>query len=132
MTAMVLFTFTRLDGIPRSVPGFHALILGVGLLAARGLANIAARNRRRADRPRSDTAVNMILIGLNDWSVLLLKFLQAHTPERWRVIALLDEEPRWFGRSVVRVQVFGPPAHLEALVEGFAGLGVRTARFVAG
>src|SRR5260370_29859377 len=132
MTAMVLVTFTWRGGLPRAAPGFHALILGVGLLAARGLANIAARNRRRADRPRSDTAVNMILIGLSDWSVLLLRFLQAHAPERWRVIALLDEEPRWFGRPVSGVQVFRPPAHLEALVEGFAGLGVRTARFVAG
>jgi lipopolysaccharide/colanic/teichoic acid biosynthesis glycosyltransferase len=130
MTAMVLFTITRLDGIPRSVPAIHAVILGVGLLASRGLASVVARHRRRADRPQTAAVVNMILIGLNDWSVLLIKFLKAHAPDRWRVIALLDEEPRWFGRSVNGVQVFGPPAHLEALVEEFAGHGVRTDRVV--
>src|SRR5262249_10340135 len=74
----------------------------------------------------SAVAFNLILIGMNDWSVLLIKFLHAHAPDRWRVIALLDEEPRWFGRSVNGVQVFGPPAHLEALVEEFAAHGVRT------
>jgi lipopolysaccharide/colanic/teichoic acid biosynthesis glycosyltransferase len=132
MTASVLFTLTRLDGIPRSVPAIHALILGVGLLASRGLANVVARHRRRENRLRSASTANVILIGLNDWSVLLVKFLQAHAPERWRVIALLDEEPQWFGRSINGVQIFGPPAHLEALVEEFAAHGVRTDRVVVG
>ena len=132
MTAIVLFTLTRLDGIPRSVAAIHALILGAGLLISRGLANIADRNGRLAERPRSAAAENVILIGLNDWSVLLVKFLQAQAPEQWRVIALLDEEPRWCGRSVNGVQVFGPPAHLDALVEEFAAHGVRTDRVVVG
>jgi lipopolysaccharide/colanic/teichoic acid biosynthesis glycosyltransferase len=132
MTAIFLFTLTRLDGIPRSVPAIHALILAAGLLTSRGLANIADRNRRRAERPRGAAAENVILIGLNDWSVLLVKFLQVQAPEQWRVIALLDEEPRWFGRSVDGVQVFGPPAHLDALVEEFAAHGVRTDRVVVG
>jgi lipopolysaccharide/colanic/teichoic acid biosynthesis glycosyltransferase len=132
ITAMVLFTITRLDGIPRSVPAIHALILGFGLLASRGLANVVARHCRRTERPRSPGIVNLILIGLNDWSALLIKLFQAQTPDRVRVIALLDEMPRWYGRSVNGVQVFGPPAHLEALVEEFAAHGVRTDRVVAG
>jgi lipopolysaccharide/colanic/teichoic acid biosynthesis glycosyltransferase len=132
MTAMALFTLTRLDGIPRSVPAIHALILGTGLLASRGLANIVARLRHGANQPRNAAAENMILIGLNDWSVLLIKYLRAHAPGRRRFIGLLDEEPRWFGRSVNGVQVFGPPAHLEGLVEEFAAHGVRTDRVVVG
>jgi lipopolysaccharide/colanic/teichoic acid biosynthesis glycosyltransferase len=132
MTAIVLFTVTRLDGIPRSVPAIHALILTAGLLAARGLINLADRNRRRAEPPRSAAAENVIVIGLNDWSVLLVKLMQAQAPERPRVIGLLDEEPRSFGRSVHGVQIFGPPAHLDALVEEFAAHGVRTDRVVVG
>jgi lipopolysaccharide/colanic/teichoic acid biosynthesis glycosyltransferase len=132
MTAMALFILTRLDGIPRSVPAIHALILGTGLLASRGLANVVARHRRRPVLPRTADAGNIILIGLNDWSVLLIKFLRAHAPDRWRVIALLDEEPHWFGRSVDGAQIFGPPAHLEALIEEFAAHGVRTDRVVIG
>jgi lipopolysaccharide/colanic/teichoic acid biosynthesis glycosyltransferase len=132
MTAIVLFTVTRLEGIPRSVPAIHALILGAGLVASRGLANVADRHRRGADRPRRAANENVILIGLNEWSVLLMKCLQAQAPERRRVIALLDEEPRWIGRSVNGVQVFGPPAQLEAVIEEFATHGLRTDRVVVG
>jgi lipopolysaccharide/colanic/teichoic acid biosynthesis glycosyltransferase len=132
MTAMTLFTITRLDGIPRSVPAIHALILGAGLLASRGLANVVAKCSRRMDRPRRAAVMNLILIGLNDWSVLLIEFLKAHAPDRWRVIALLDERPQWFGHSVNGVQIFGPPAYLEALVEEFAAHGVRTDRVMVG
>jgi lipopolysaccharide/colanic/teichoic acid biosynthesis glycosyltransferase len=132
LTTMALFTLTRLDGIPRSVPAIHALILGAGLLLSRGLATVLAKYCSQAARPRKTAVMNMILIGLSDWSALLLKLLQAHAPDRWRVIALLDEEPRCFGRSVNGVQVFGPPAHLESLVEEFAAHGVQTDCVVVG
>jgi lipopolysaccharide/colanic/teichoic acid biosynthesis glycosyltransferase len=74
----------------------------------------------------------VILIGLNDWSALVMKFLKAQAPERWQIIALLDEETRWIGRSVNGVQVLGPPAHLEAVIEEFATHGVRTDRIMVG
>jgi lipopolysaccharide/colanic/teichoic acid biosynthesis glycosyltransferase len=72
------------------------------------------------------------LVGLNDWSILVMKFLKSQAPERWRVIALLDEDARWIGRSVDGAQVFGPPAQLEAVIEEFATHGVRTDRVVVG
>jgi lipopolysaccharide/colanic/teichoic acid biosynthesis glycosyltransferase len=131
MTAIVLFTVTRLNGIPRSVPAIQALVLGAGLIGYRGLASLAER-RRHADQPRHAAGENAILIGLNDWSVLVLKFLKSQTPERWRVVALLDEEARWIGRSVDGVRVFGPPAHLQAIIEEFATHGVQIDRVVVG
>jgi len=132
MTAIVLFTVTRLEGIPRSVPAIHALILGAGLIAYRGLANAIDKQRCHADRLRRATNENVILIGLNDWSVLLMKYLQAQAPVRRRVIALLDEDPQWIGRSVNGVQVYGPPAYLEAAIEEFAAHGLRTDWVVVG
>jgi lipopolysaccharide/colanic/teichoic acid biosynthesis glycosyltransferase len=132
MTATVLFTVTRLEGIPRSVPAIHALILGVGLIAYRGLRNLTGKQGRHADQLRRATNENVILIGLNDWSVLLMKYLQAQAPEQRRVIALLDENPRWIGRSVNGVQVFGPPAHLEAAIEEFATHGLHTDWVIVG
>jgi len=124
ITAIVLFTFTRLDGIPRSVPAIQALILVTGLVAYRVGQNFSEKRRRQSDRSQDVVSKNVILIGLNDWSVLVMKFLKAHFPERWRVVALLDEETRWFGHSVNGVQVFGPPEQLEALIEEFATHGV--------
>jgi lipopolysaccharide/colanic/teichoic acid biosynthesis glycosyltransferase len=130
MTCAALFTFTRLDGIPRSTPAIHALVLGSGLLTARALVHVIDRNRKFGGRPQHVT--NVILIGLNDLSVLLMKLLQASVTERHSVIALLDEKPRSIGRSVNRVRVFGPPTHLDALIEEFATHGVSTNLVVVG
>src|SRR5439155_17633732 len=72
------------------------------------------------------------LIGLSGLSVLYMKFLEAGARRHQRVIALLDEEPRWAGRSVNGIRVFGPPAQLEALIEEFAVHGIRTDCIVVG
>ena len=40
MTFLALFTLTRLDGIPRSIPIVHGLLLLIGLLAARILIRV--------------------------------------------------------------------------------------------
>jgi lipopolysaccharide/colanic/teichoic acid biosynthesis glycosyltransferase len=61
-----------------------------------------------------------------------MRFLKSQVPERLRVIALLDQQARWIGRSVDGVRVFGPPAELEAVIEEFETHGVRTDRVVIG
>ena len=132
MTVIILFATTRLYGIPRSLPAIYALILGAGLVVSRGFTVAGERRRRLADRPRHAVAGHVILIGLNDLSVLILRYLQGFGPERRSVIGVLDEDPRWIGRHVSGVPVFGPPAQLEDLVEEFAGHGVRTDRVVVG
>src|SRR5262249_41171517 len=123
---------TRLDGIPRSVPAIHALILGSGLLLVRLAAHIADRNRKLANQPRNGPVEHIILIGLSDLSVLFMKFLETGAPGRQRVIGVLEAEPRWIGRSVDGIPVFGPPGHLETLIDEFAVHGVTTNRVVVG
>jgi len=65
LTCSTVFAFTRLDGIPRSVPAIHALILGSGLLLARLWAHMADKNRKLANRPRHGRVEHIILIGLS-------------------------------------------------------------------
>jgi lipopolysaccharide/colanic/teichoic acid biosynthesis glycosyltransferase len=132
MTCVVLFTFTRLEGIPRSTPLIHALILGAGLITARALAHLTERDDRRADLRRSPPSENIILIGLSDLSSLFMKALGAYAPGRQQVVAVLDEQPSSIGRSVNGVRVFGPPAHLHSLIEEFAVHGIRIDRVVVG
>ena len=54
MTFAVLFTLTHLDGIPRSMPLIHGLLLAAGLLAARV---VRAHRHKRADDERPSMAV---------------------------------------------------------------------------
>lgn len=130
MTTIVLFTVTRLDGIPRSVPTIQAAILGAGLIAYRVVLYLSEKRRGDGAHPRQAVSQNVILIGLNELSALVIKFLKTQAPERWRVVALLDEQTRWIGRSINGVQIFGPPDQLAAVVDEFVTHGVHTDRVV--
>jgi lipopolysaccharide/colanic/teichoic acid biosynthesis glycosyltransferase len=132
MTCVVLFTFTRLEGIPRSTPLIHALVLGAGLIAARALAHLTARDDKRLSRRNLPASEHIILIGLSDLSSLFIKAVEAYAPGRQQVVALLDEQPSSIGRAVSGVRVFGPPAHLHSLIEEFAVHGIRIDRVVVG
>ena len=44
-TCLALFSLTRLDGIPRSTPLIHALLLTAGLLSARAFVRMAHSDR---------------------------------------------------------------------------------------
>jgi lipopolysaccharide/colanic/teichoic acid biosynthesis glycosyltransferase len=132
MTCVLLFTVTRLEGIPRSTPAVHALVLGVGLVTVRWLAHLADKKQNVAKHTGDAGQQHVIIIGVNDLSVLYMKFLEAAGGGRPRVIALLDAEPRWIGRSVNGVRIFGPPSQLESLIREFAVHGVRTDRVVLG
>lgn len=125
LTAIVLFSFTRLDGVPRSVPAIHALMLGASLFAARAFARFVDSRHQQSGQKRPDVKEHIILIGVSDLSALFIQFLQTVAPGRREVIALLDPEPRLVGQSVRGVPVCGPPSHLEALIEEFAVHGVR-------
>src|SRR5262249_7833203 len=99
LTCVVLFTFTRLEGIPRSTPLIHALILRAGRIAARALAHLTDRDDRAAGR-RLPASEHLIMIGVSDLSSLFMKALDAYAPGRQQVVAVLDEKPGSIGRSV--------------------------------
>jgi lipopolysaccharide/colanic/teichoic acid biosynthesis glycosyltransferase len=126
----VMFSVTRLDGVPRSVPAIHGLILGGGLFASRVVAHLADKNRKLAHRPQQFIAEHIILIGLNDLSGLFLKLIEAVGTQSRAVVGLLDENPRWIGRSLAGIPVFGPPQHLESLIDEFAVHGIGVDRVV--
>ena len=59
-TTMVLFTLTRLEGVPRSIPVLQGLILAFGLLLTRGVMRLWAKTinqLRRATIPPSSTSL---------------------------------------------------------------------------
>lgn len=132
LSCVVLFVSTRLEGIPRSTPVVHALLLGVGLVTIRALAHVADKWRAYADQGAQAEPQHVIMIGVCDLSVLYMRFLEVCGLDRQRIIALLDSEPRWIGSAINGVRIYGPPSHLESLIEEFALHGVRTDRVVLG
>ena len=61
LTCIALFTLTRLDGIPRSTPLIHALLLWAGLVYARGVIVIAKKGHIFAASNRSAMRENVCM-----------------------------------------------------------------------
>jgi lipopolysaccharide/colanic/teichoic acid biosynthesis glycosyltransferase len=132
MTTVVIFTFTRLEGIPRSTPLIQALILGAGLIAIRAFAHVRD-NRAEATNGQNHVArENIIMISATHLSALFIKLLGACSSSQRRVIAVLDDRPQFIGRSVSGIRILAAPHHLEAVIEEFVVHGIRTDRVIIG
>jgi FlaA1/EpsC-like NDP-sugar epimerase len=131
-TTVVLFTFTRLEGIPRSIPVMQGLVLAAGLLLTRGLMRLWDKDDPSADAAENSAVEHIIMIGSSRLTSLYIKLLQTHAPAQRQVIAVLDDNPKLFGRTMCGVPVVGSATQLDAVIEEFAVHGIRTDRVIIG
>src|SRR5262245_18710416 len=127
MTFGVMFTITRLDGIPRSMPVIHGLVILAGIVAARIFVRIAFSQANEAQEYQSRRE-RTILIGANPFAASFIQLLKAYAPNHQPVIAVLDDDSGMVGRAISGVQVFGAPHELDALITEFSIHGVETSR----
>jgi lipopolysaccharide/colanic/teichoic acid biosynthesis glycosyltransferase len=129
MTLSVMFTITRLDGIPRSMPLIHGVLLAAGLIGARMVVRIVFSEDEESEDYHS-CRERIIIIGANRFAAAFIRLLRAYAPSREPVIAVLDEDRGMVGRAVADVQVIGGPHELDAIIGEFAVHGVDTDRVV--
>jgi lipopolysaccharide/colanic/teichoic acid biosynthesis glycosyltransferase len=135
VTCLVLFTATRLDGVPRTTPLIHALLLIAGMIIARAWRRMMSAEIAPLALPASSTegdAEHIVVIGSNQLSSLYIEFLRAYAPERHRVIAILDDNPDMAGRSIGGVRILGPTLDLIPVIEEFKEHGIGTDRIIVG
>jgi lipopolysaccharide/colanic/teichoic acid biosynthesis glycosyltransferase len=128
LTYGVLFTLTRLDGIPRSVPLYHGLLLAGGLIFFRILTRAGRHERRASDYQLRRERI--ILIGANRLAASFISMLRAYAPNQEGVVAVLEEKSSSIGRSLGGVQVLGTPQELDVIVSEFAVHGVHIDRVI--
>jgi lipopolysaccharide/colanic/teichoic acid biosynthesis glycosyltransferase len=121
VTCVVLFTFTRLDGIPRSMPLIHGMLLATGLAAARLLFLHYGENE---STEYHISGGRVILIGANRVSAFFIKMLNAYPPEQQRVVGILDDRPEMAGRAISGVRIVGGPDRLGSIIDEFSIHGV--------
>src|SRR3984893_14659905 len=129
MTLAALFTLTRFDGIPRSMPLIHGLLLAGGLIGTRMIIR-TVRGEPEAAGGCAARSERIIVIGANRFASGFIQLLNAYAPQREPVIAVLDGDSGMVGRAVNGVQVFGAPQDLDAVIAEFAIHGVNTDRVV--
>jgi lipopolysaccharide/colanic/teichoic acid biosynthesis glycosyltransferase len=124
LTAVVMFSFTRLEGIPRSTLFIHALILATALVAARMTTAHFEHRQKGAIRHPSKTKY-VVVIGSNYLSSAFIKWLETNEIEPKRVMAILDDRAEVIGRKIAGVQVLGNTLQLRQTVEEFSVHGVK-------
>jgi lipopolysaccharide/colanic/teichoic acid biosynthesis glycosyltransferase len=129
MTCAALFTLTRLDGIPRSTPLTHGLLLAAGVIATRFVMRVVLSRGNEA-RPSYGRRERIIIIGANPFASSFIQLLSTCAPQQQPVIAVLDDDAAMIGRAIAGVQVLGGPHELEAIIGEYAIHGVETDRVV--
>jgi lipopolysaccharide/colanic/teichoic acid biosynthesis glycosyltransferase len=132
MTSIVLFTLTRLEGIPRSTPILTVLILAAGLFTARMVMLLFDKDGQAAGFSEETKVEHVIMIGTTQLSSVYIKFLRAYCPYQRRVTAVLDQQSKLIGRAMCGIPVIAPPQQLESVIEEFRVHGVSTDRVVIG
>jgi len=128
LTGGFLFTLTRLDGISRSVPFYHGLLLAGGLILARIVTRAADAEEGAVNH--QSRRERIIIIGANRLASSFISMLNAYAPNRQTVVAVLDESSKSVGRSVGGVDVLGTPQELDAIVGEFSVHGVHVDRVI--
>lgn len=124
LTALIVFSITRLDSLPRTVPLIHVLVLASLMLSVRAIATKQRRRReRRIKIPYADPN-HILLIGANRLAWSYLRMLNVLDMGRSDVVAILDDNPKMFGRSVLGYPVLAPPSELSRVVREYAVHGV--------
>jgi len=124
-SGLVLFTLTRLDGVPRSTPLIYSLVLGSGLIGGRTFSLLVGHERAKARVKRDPAELRrVILIGADRFSWLIIKLLDSQMPVTTQIVSVLDEKPSSMGRSISGVRIAGMATDLGRIIDEYALHGV--------
>jgi lipopolysaccharide/colanic/teichoic acid biosynthesis glycosyltransferase len=133
LTSVAFFTVTRLEGIPRSTPLIHALILATGLITARIVARAFDENDpKTASGKTTASSENIIMVGANQLTSLYIKLLGACSPAHRRILAILDDRTQSTGRSMAGVRILATTEQIECIIDEFVVHGLKTDRVIVG
>jgi lipopolysaccharide/colanic/teichoic acid biosynthesis glycosyltransferase len=123
LTAMIIFSLNRLEGVPRSVPLFHGIFLALLLIGGRTLRRVV--HVRRTSRMRTKAPVTSILVvGTNDLAVAYLRLANDFGRATVRIAGILDLDGRKVGRTIAGRTIIGSLADADAAIAELAVHGV--------
>jgi FlaA1/EpsC-like NDP-sugar epimerase len=127
----LLFLWTRLEQMPRSLPVINWFVL-VALLGGPRILYRLFKDRRmdftlaRAGHRR----VPVLLLGAGDGAELFIRAMQHEPTAHYQVVGIIDEKGSRVGRDIHGVPVLGAAPELVAIVERCARRGRRPQRII--
>lgn len=131
-TAAVVFTSTRLEQIPRSVPTIHFLVLIALLSGGRLLRRLFVQHKDL--RPVIDVShekeQNVLIVGAGRLAWFYVRFLDSFPMGNRRIAAILDDSKWMYGRSIYGHMIVGGTQEIIAILNDFAQHGVHISTIV--
>jgi len=119
---LVMFLWTRLEAMPRSVPFINWFVLAA-LLGGPWFLYRAFKDRRLDFKLESqaERRVPVLLVGASDGAELFLRALRRGPQRTYRVLGILAEKRKRVGHRIHDVPVIGTVADFVSAVERFSG-----------
>lgn len=118
---LVMFVWTRLESLPRSLPFINWLVL-MALLGGPRLAYRIARDRSLnfKDTPGGRRRVPVMLVGAGDGAELFIRGLSHGGTAEYRVVGILSEKAQRVGQQIHGVPVVDTLEHFADAIAGIA------------
>lgn len=129
MGSLATFALVRLDGIPRSAPLIHFLVLMVGLVAGRTLSRLKFE-RASVRHQISGREQRIIIVGANKAAFFYMRLLREFSFGGEIVVALVDDGLRHIGRRIHGRQIVGRPQDLGRIIREFQVHGIEVSKIV--
>jgi lipopolysaccharide/colanic/teichoic acid biosynthesis glycosyltransferase len=127
LSTVCSFSIYRLDYVPRSLPVIQVLVLCALLLGGRVIATFRRGSRGQcASNYLVDS--HTLLVSANSFCLSYLKMLDAFNVDRTNLVAILDHNPKLFGRAVLGNPIIGPPSAIARVIREYRVHGVDIAR----
>lgn len=127
---VVMFLWSRMDDVPRSVPFINWFVL----MALLGGPRFVYRSwkDRRIELPslNAGNKVPVLLIGASDGADQFLRGLRQSADTPYSIVGILSEQPERVGRTIRGVDVIGTVADLEPVVKDLKSRGLAPQRLV--
>ena len=127
----VLFFFTRLDQLPRSMLVINWFVLTALLGGPRILYRLLKDRRLDLSLAKAGhRRVPVLLVGAGDGAEIFIRAMQYEPQAHYQVVGIVDEKGTRVGRDILGVPVLGGPAELAEIVERCAKRSRRPERLI--
>ncbi len=126
----LMFLFTRLEDVPRSVPIISWFVM-VAFLAGPRLAFRLFKDHRLGFMGTAQASREpVLLIGAGDKAAHFIRATQQDADSKYRVVGLVTATPTRVGQIIHGVEVLGLERDLEAIVAGLSARDLRPKRLI--
>ena len=130
MTAAILFVFTRLDGIPRSLPVIHLGVLFLGLIGHRALVRIILGRQWAQPSRGRENLENILVVGAGELAWFYTRAVGSLAFVRQKIVGLIDLERGNRGRTLAGHTILGSCARIDEILTELAVHGVQIERVI--